>query len=37
MHIATIDPLPETSEAHIRVYGCSACNHVMRLTVWADP
>jgi hypothetical protein len=36
MHITSIDTLPKTSDAHIRVYGCPACHHEMRLTVWAD-
>ena len=36
MHIASIDPLRQRSDAHIRVYGCRACQHEMRLTVWAD-
>lgn len=36
MHVASIDPLPETQDAHVRVYHCAACHHEMRLTVWAD-
>ena len=35
MHVASIDPLPQQSDAHIRVYDCPACHHEMRLTVWA--
>jgi hypothetical protein len=34
MHIASVDPLPERSDTHIRVYDCPACEHEMRLTVW---
>ncbi len=36
MQIASTDPLPERSDAHIRVYHCPACRHEMRLTVWAS-
>ena len=36
MQIASIDPLPERSDAHIRVYGCPAFHHEMRVTVWAS-
>ena len=36
MHIAAINALPQTEDAHIRVYKCPACLHEMRLTVWAD-
>ncbi len=36
MRVASIDSLPQTRDAHIRVYGCPACQHEMRLTVWAD-
>ena len=36
MHLANIDPLPATKDAHIRVYRCAACDHEMRLTVWTD-
>jgi hypothetical protein len=35
MQLASLDPLPERSDAHIRVYNCPACRHEMRLTVWA--
>ena len=35
MQIASIDPLPERSDAHIRVYNCRSCRHELRLTVWA--
>jgi hypothetical protein len=34
MHTASINPLPERTDTHIRVYDCSACHHEMRLTVW---
>ena len=35
MEIASIERLPEGSDADVRVYHCSACHHEMRLTVWA--
>ena len=35
MHIANLNPIPQRSDAHIRVYNCPACHHEMRLTVWA--
>jgi hypothetical protein len=35
MEIASIERLPEGSDADVRVYRCSACHHEMRLTVWA--
>ena len=34
MHTASINPLLERTDTHIRVYNCSACHHEMRLTVW---
>jgi len=34
MHTASINPFPERTDTHIRVYHCSACHHEMRLTVW---
>ncbi len=34
MLIASIEQLPERSDAGIRVYNCPACRHEMRLTVW---
>ena len=34
LHIASIDPLRERSDTHIRVYNCLTCQHEMRLTVW---
>jgi hypothetical protein len=34
MQIISLDPLPERSDAHIRIYKCAACHHEMRLTVW---
>jgi hypothetical protein len=38
MQIASVDPLPNGSDAHIRIYRCASCDHEMRLTVWAtDP
>jgi hypothetical protein len=36
MRIASIDPLPERRDTHIRVYDCPACHHEMRLTVWGS-
>jgi hypothetical protein len=35
MEIASIERLPEGSDADVRVYHCSACHDEMRLTVWA--
>jgi hypothetical protein len=35
MQIASRDQLPARSDAYIRVYNCPACQHEMRLTVWA--
>jgi hypothetical protein len=35
MDIATIEVLPEGSDAAVRVYRCSGCEREMRLTVWA--
>jgi hypothetical protein len=35
MEIASIERLPEGSDADVRVYHCRACRHEMRLTVWA--
>jgi hypothetical protein len=35
MKIATIEALPEGTDAAVRVYRCSACHREMRLTVWA--
>jgi hypothetical protein len=35
MTLASIDPSPKRNDAHIRVYRCAACDHEMRLTVWA--
>jgi hypothetical protein len=34
LHIVSIDPLPERSDTHIRIYNCPACHHEIRLTVW---
>jgi hypothetical protein len=36
MRIASIERLPERSDAGIRVYNCPACSHEMRLTVWTS-
>jgi hypothetical protein len=33
--VATIEMLPEESDAADRVYRCSGCHREMRLTVWA--
>jgi hypothetical protein len=35
MQIASIEVLPEGSDAAVRVYRCSGCGREMRLTVWA--
>jgi len=35
MEIASMEMLPEGSDAPIRVYRCSGCDREMRLTVWA--
>jgi hypothetical protein len=35
MEVASIERLPEGSDADVRVYHCGACDHEMRLTVWA--
>ena len=35
MEVARIELLPEGSDADVRVYRCAACQHEMRLTVWA--
>ena len=35
MDVATIEMLPEGSDAAVRVYRCSGCHREMRLTVWA--
>jgi hypothetical protein len=38
MCIASLDPIPESSHAQIRIYKCPSCAREMRLTVWAsDP
>ena len=36
MDIASIERLPEGSDAAVRVYRCRTCHHEMRLTVWAN-
>ena len=35
MEIARVEQLPDGSDADVRVYRCAACQHKMRLTVWA--
>ena len=35
MDIATIERLPEGTDAAVRVYRCRSCLREMRLTVWA--
>jgi hypothetical protein len=35
MEVARIERLPEGTDADVRVYYCAACQHEMRLTVWA--
>jgi hypothetical protein len=38
MQIVRTSSLPESTEAHIRVYDCPACHHELRLAVWgAEP
>jgi hypothetical protein len=34
LQTAKVDPFPEATDMHIRVYNCPACQHEMRLTVW---
>ena len=34
MLIASVERLPERSDAGVRVYKCPACRHEMRLTIW---
>ena len=36
MRIASLDPVAETTDAHIRIYKCPSCAREMRLTVWAS-
>jgi hypothetical protein len=36
MRIANINPLPESTDTHIRIYDCPACDHQLRLTVWGS-
>jgi hypothetical protein len=35
MEVVSVERLPQGSDAAIRVYRCIACDHEMRLTVWA--
>jgi hypothetical protein len=35
MRIASLDPAPQSSDAHIRIYKCPSCAREMRLTVWS--
>jgi hypothetical protein len=35
MHIAGVDEVSDRTDAQIRIYKCSTCQHEMRLTVWA--
>ena len=37
MRIATIEILPQGSDAAVRIYRCDDCEREMRLTVWAAP
>jgi hypothetical protein len=37
MLIATIETLPQGSDAAVRTYRCDECQREMRLTVWAAP
>jgi hypothetical protein len=36
MRIAILVPIPESSDAQIRIYKCPSCAREMRLTVWAS-
>jgi len=36
MQATGVDPLPDQTDAQIRIYKCPACQHEMRLTVWVD-
>jgi hypothetical protein len=36
MQIAGVEILPDRTDAQIRVYRCSTCQHEMRLTVWSQ-
>jgi hypothetical protein len=36
MQITRVDELPDRTDAHIRIYNCSACHHEMRLTGWSN-
>jgi hypothetical protein len=36
MKAAGVNELPNQTDAQIRIYKCPACQHEMRLTVWAD-
>jgi hypothetical protein len=35
MRVSRVDTLPGQTDTYIRVYQCPACEHEMRLTVWA--
>jgi hypothetical protein len=36
MQVERIDAVPDRTDAQIRIYKCSTCQHEMRLTVWAS-
>jgi hypothetical protein len=36
MQIAGVDEVSDRTDAQIRIYKCSKCQHEMRLTIWAD-
>ena len=36
MKLVRVDELPDRTDAQIRIYKCQACQHEMRLTVWAS-
>ena len=36
MHLAAPRLVPDTGEARIDVFQCTACGHEMRVTVWAE-
>ena len=36
MQIAGVDEVSDRTDAQMRIYKCSTCQHEMRLTVWAQ-
>jgi hypothetical protein len=37
MHVASIKPMQEGADAHVKVYKCGTCGHELRLTIWTAP